>query len=218
MAIDGGRFADHWPRRAVVLGVVPRSNDALGAARRRRVPSRLLCSGGSTTPRVFLGLVLLCLDPLLRPAGLTLLLLAVLVALAVLRPPAVCVARSLGRAAASLAYVVVHILKLVVDRGDHPVPRRRPRPWVSGRPRGSGFPSSHTAVTVALVVGACPWLSRPWRIVGVVTATAIGLDRMYVGAHFPLDVLGGLGIGMAAGGIVLVVQCARRQASAADGR
>ena len=31
------------------------------------------------------------------------------------------------------------------------------------------------------------------------TATAIGLNRMYVGAHFPLDVLGGIGVGMAPG-------------------
>ncbi len=162
-------------------------------------------------PRV-LGFVLRCVDPLLRPAGLTLLVIAALVSLAVLRPEGVWRLVLSAAAAASLAYIVVKVLKLVVDRG-------RPPAYLDDvlvhgypvDPRGSGFPSSHTAVTVALVVGAWPWLTRPWRIVGVVAASAIGLDRMYVGAHFPLDVLGGLGIGLAAGGIVLVVQWARRK-------
>ena len=42
-------------------------------------------------------------------------------------------------------------------------------------------------------------------LLGVVAAAAIGLNRMYVGAHFPLDVLGGVAVGLVAGGIVLVV-------------
>ncbi len=97
-------------------------------------------------------------------------------------------------------------MKLVVDRG-------RPPAYLSDvlfhgyptDPRGTGYPSSHTAVTVAVVVGAWPWLNRPWRVGGVVAAAAIGLNRMYVGAHFPLDVLGGVAVGLVSGGIVLVV-------------
>jgi membrane-associated phospholipid phosphatase len=40
---------------------------------------------------------------------------------------------------------------------------------------------------------------------GVMAAAAIGLNRMLVGAHFPLDVLGGVAVGFVAGGIVLLV-------------
>ncbi len=69
-----------------------------------------------------------------------------------------------------------------------------------------GYPSSHTAVAVAVVVGAWPWLNGPWRVGGVVAATMIGLNRMYVGAHFPLDIVGGVAVGLVSGGIVLVVQ------------
>ena len=36
-------------------------------------------------------------------------------------------------------------------------------------------------------------------------AAVIGLNRMYVGAHFPLDILGGAAVGLVAGGIVVVV-------------
>jgi membrane-associated phospholipid phosphatase len=40
------------------------------------------------------------------------------------------------------------------------------------------------AVTVGVIVGAWPWLNRPWKVGGVLAAAAIGLNRMYVGAHF----------------------------------
>ena len=40
-------------------------------------------------------------------------------------------------------------------------------------------------------------------------AAAIALNRMYVGAHFPLDILGGVAVGLVSGGLVLVV--AQRQ-------
>ena len=76
---------------------------------------------------------------------------------------------------------------------------------ISDRPRGNGYPSSHTAVAIAVVVGAWPWLNLPWKVGGVAAATAIGLNRMYVGAHFPLDVVGGVAVGLVSGGFVHVV-------------
>ena len=96
--------------------------------------------------------------------------------------------------------------KLLVDRGRPPV-------YLSDvlfhgyptNPRGTGYPSSHTAVAVAIVIGAWPWLDRRWRVMGVLIAVLIGLNRMYVGAHFPLDILGGAAVGFVAGGVVLVV-------------
>jgi undecaprenyl-diphosphatase len=59
-----------------------------------------------------------------------------------------------------------------------------------------GWVSGHTAVatTLALTVAAqVPTWARP-ALAGVVGATAFG--RMYVGAHLPLDLVGGAGLGM----------------------
>lgn len=68
---------------------------------------------------------------------------------------------------------------------------------VRGRPQaGLGFPSGHAAVaaTLALLV---PWPDPRQRRPALGCAVVVGLARMYVGAHLPLDVLGGLAIGTA---------------------
>jgi membrane-associated phospholipid phosphatase len=39
------------------------------------------------------------------------------------------------------------------------------------------------------------------RWVLVVLAALVGLGRVYVGAHLPLDVIGGAALGVAAGGV-----------------
>lgn len=70
---------------------------------------------------------------------------------------------------------------------------------------GLGFVSGHAAVVTTLLVVAWPWLNRPARIVGVVLAVAVCLARVHVGAHLPLDVLGGAALGLAVGGAVRLV-------------
>ncbi|MDH3753722.1 MAG: phosphatase PAP2 family protein [Acidimicrobiia bacterium] len=70
---------------------------------------------------------------------------------------------------------------------------------VRGRAQtGLGFPSGHAAVatTLALIVTRP---RSPARAAALATAVATGVSRMYVGAHLPLDVIGGLAIGAAAG-------------------
>lgn len=58
-----------------------------------------------------------------------------------------------------------------------------------------GFPSGHAAVTALLATVTSPYLPRPWRRVIWLTAWVVGLSRMYVGAHFPLDIFAGLAMG-----------------------
>ena len=68
---------------------------------------------------------------------------------------------------------------------------------VRGQPQtGLGFPSGHAAVamTLALLV---PSPDPRQRRAAVGAAVIVGLARMYVGAHLPLDVVGGLAIGTA---------------------
>jgi membrane-associated phospholipid phosphatase len=59
-----------------------------------------------------------------------------------------------------------------------------------------GWLSGHVAVSTALgltLSPALPWIGRA-MLAGAVVTTAFG--RMYVGAHLPLDLVGGAGLGM----------------------
>jgi membrane-associated phospholipid phosphatase len=67
---------------------------------------------------------------------------------------------------------------------------------------GRGFVSGHAATLAALATVAWPWLGRRGRTVVVVLVTVVCLTRIYVGAHLPLDVVGGAGLGIAVGGCV----------------
>src|SRR6202042_3500529 len=84
---------------------------------------------------------------------------------------------------------------------------------------GTSFPSSHTAVALAVVVALVPFLARPLAAAGIAYAGLVGWSRVYLGVHYPLDVLAGAGIGMAVGGVILLALQAllRRACRAANG-
>ena len=121
--------------------------------------------------------------------------------------------------AAGAAWALAHVAKAITDR---------PRPYeaIAGAvlrqqpAHGTSFPSSHTAVTLAVAIALVPFLSRPLATVGITFAFLVGWSRVYLGVHYPLDVLGGAGIGMAAGGVILLalglLLHARRPANAPD--
>jgi membrane-associated phospholipid phosphatase len=102
--------------------------------------------------------------------------------------------------AAGAAWVLAHVAKAVADR---------PRPYEvmsdavlrQQPPHGTSFPSSHTAVTVAVVIALVPFLVRPLAAVAIGYAVLVGWSRVYLGVHYPLDVLAGAGIGIAVGGV-----------------
>ncbi|HEU5084688.1 MAG TPA: phosphatase PAP2 family protein [Acidimicrobiales bacterium] len=62
---------------------------------------------------------------------------------------------------------------------------------------GLGYPSGHAAVAVAMALAAAPHVGPRWRAPLVTGATAVGAARIYVGAHLPLDVAGGVALGVA---------------------
>jgi glycosyltransferase 2 family protein len=90
---------------------------------------------------------------------------------------------------------------------------RRPRPatLVGGtRTRGRdasglGYLSGHTGVAVALGAAAFPRLSLAGRAVVVTVVPIVGLSRLYVGAHLPLDVAGGAALGFTVDAAVALV-------------
>jgi undecaprenyl-diphosphatase len=67
---------------------------------------------------------------------------------------------------------------------------------------GLGYVSGHAAVAVAMATLASPYLGRRARRIAWAVAFAVCLSRMYVGAHLPLDVVGGAALGWAAGSLV----------------
>lgn len=75
--------------------------------------------------------------------------------------------------------------------------RARPDLWLSIDPRSDfSFPSGHAMGTMALFAALCvlAWPTR-WRWLAITTSVfvvcAVGLSRVYLGVHFPSDVLGG---------------------------
>lgn len=66
-----------------------------------------------------------------------------------------------------------------------------------------GHPSNHAADTMALAVLACSVLRRwPWTILMTVFVALNCYSRMYLGVHYPLDILMGLMIGGTISGII----------------
>jgi undecaprenyl-diphosphatase len=87
------------------------------------------------------------------------------------------------------------------------ITRARPGELFGITPRGiadptpMGFPSGHMAIVAVLtiiVVHLVPSRIRPWLWL---VALIVGAGRIYTGEHMPLDVVGGLGIGLIAGSL-----------------
>lgn len=68
-----------------------------------------------------------------------------------------------------------------------------------------GYPSGHAAVAAALTVVVAAHLSLRWVIVALALAAVVLFGRLYVGAHLPLDLVGGAALGAVAGSIANLV-------------
>ena len=138
-------------------------------------------------------------------------------------PAAATVAWSAGRprlavrllAAGSASWALAKVAKRVARRG-------RPASFLSGihhrgkEARGLGYLSGHTGVSMALVATALPHVGRRARPVVASLVPLVGLARVYVGAHLPLDVAGGAALGLFVSG-ALGLSDSSRYASAGTG-
>jgi undecaprenyl-diphosphatase len=90
-----------------------------------------------------------------------------------------------------------------VGRHRPPVVHPHPAPLVS-TPHSGSFPSGHTSAAFACAVvlaGFAPKLAAPLFVL----AAAIGFSRIYVGVHYPLDVIGGAALGVLIGLALLIL-------------
>jgi glycosyltransferase 2 family protein len=61
--------------------------------------------------------------------------------------------------------------------------------------RGPGFPSGHMALATALALTLGHYMPQKYYWLVPVWIIGVGLSRMYLGIHFPLDIIGGFAIG-----------------------
>ena len=106
--------------------------------------------------------------------------------------------------AGAISYVVAKVAKGYFERG-------RPDVFLDGvhlrgaPAEGLGFVSGHAALSVALITAAAPWLGRRGRRLAWGAALLVLASRVYVGAHLPLDVVGGAALGWTIGAAVHLV-------------
>lgn len=106
-----------------------------------------------------------------------------------------------------LAALLVTLGKLGAERTVwHFVGRQRPgvtepNAVVRGGTATSGvaFVSGHVILVTALALVITPYLRGAWRFAPWVVVAIVAFARIYLGAHNPLDVIGGIGLGITVG-------------------
>jgi len=124
------------------------------------------------------------------------------------------------------AAVLATILKLVLERVvKHYVHRQRPGTSIGDvvlrgdvSRHGLSFVSGHAVITAALATLLTPVLRGRRRLVPWAIVVLNGIARIYVGAHNPLDIVGGVGLGLFIGGLLNAALAPRPVPVAADER
>jgi undecaprenyl-diphosphatase len=128
-------------------------------------------------------------------------------------PIAVAVAALLRRWRLALACLLVTAEKLLAERIVWQlVSRSRPGTTIPDAivrgdtpTAGASFVSGHVVLVTGLAWVVTPYLRGRWRVLPWAVVLLVALARLYLGAHAPLDVLGGLALGLVVGAIANLV-------------
>lgn len=102
------------------------------------------------------------------------------------------------------AWVLARLVKRVAVRG-RPAAHIdavviRGREWT-----GLGFPSGHAAVAAGIATVIAPELPLPLRPLVWTLVGCVALARIYVGAHLPVDTVGGVALGVVTGRVATLI-------------
>jgi membrane-associated phospholipid phosphatase len=129
-------------------------------------------------------------------------------------PVVAIVAAALRRFRLAIALLVATVAKLGSERLVKAiVSRQRPGTSVGQdvhlrgdvTPTGESFVSGHAVLVAAIAGLVTAYLPGRWKIVPWVVVAMVMLTRVYVGAHNPLDVVCGAGLGLAIAGVINMV-------------
>lgn len=59
----------------------------------------------------------------------------------------------------------------------------------------ASFPSRHTSI-VSAIAFAYTYYKSKWAILFLLALLLVGISRVYVGVHYPMDILGGIAVGV----------------------
>ncbi len=74
--------------------------------------------------------------------------------------------------------------------------------WVQiGSPSEDGFsfPSGHMTATASAMTALFIFLKKKWCFIPIIVSLLMGISRIYLLAHFPTDIIGGLVVGVISG-------------------
>lgn len=113
-------------------------------------------------------------------------------------------------ARALLLAATVLLVRLLVEGLKDWIGRPRPHFPVDWLPNSFAFPSGHsansmTAFVATALIAAPPDLRRTAAIAAIALSILVGLTRIYLGVHWPSDVIGGWTLGLLAASAALAI-------------
>lgn len=89
----------------------------------------------------------------------------------------------------------------------------RPRPYITfpevipmvGIPSKYSFPSGHTGFAFSVALSFCKYLPKKYCVISLVISALVGFSRLYLGVHYPSDVLAGVVVGFVASGLAYYI-------------
>lgn len=136
-------------------------------------------------------------------------------------PVVAIVAAVLRRYRLAIAVLIATVAKLVLERVVKVLASRQ-RPGTSigtdvhlrgdVTATGESFVSGHAVLIAAIAGLVVPYLPGRWKVVPWVVVGMVMITRVYVGAHNPLDVVCGAGLGVAIAGAINLIWDPRSKA------